>query len=169
MKIAIISNEKLQFPPANIGRVMMEIDLIQIIPEEQLYDLRIIDVCLSLQEEKFLVPGEITEENPRPESVEKSVKKVVELGRVVRSGKKFTFEELSQLATALNIKREDFNSEPEYINELFVQGLLLITQKECKDGISGIKGKGMYFSKANTWRVYRGEDLVELLSGEGYE
>lgn len=169
MKIAIISNEKLQFPPVSIGRIMMEIDLIQIIPEEQVYELRIIDKCISLQDDKIFVAGEITEEDPNPEPIEKTIKKVVELGRVVRSGKKFTFEELSQLANVLGIKREDFNSEPEYINELFLQGLLFITQKECKDGISGIKGKGMYFSKENTWRIYRGEDLVELLSEEGYE
>lgn len=52
--IAIQSNKKLQFPPANVGYVKMEIDLIQNKPIEEVYEIRIIDTCFDIVLEKQL-------------------------------------------------------------------------------------------------------------------
>ena len=54
--IAIKSNKKLQFPPASVGYVTMEIDLIQNKPKEELYELRIIDTCTDSVIEKYQFP-----------------------------------------------------------------------------------------------------------------
>ena len=44
--IAIKSTKKLQFPPASIGYVTMEIDLVQNKPKEEVYELRIVEECI---------------------------------------------------------------------------------------------------------------------------
>ena len=143
--IAIKSTKKLQFPPASIGYVTMEIDLIQNKPNDEVYELRIIDTCTDVVIEKTFVPniqGEIEEQ-------EKEVVKV--LGTNIRS-KSYTYQELSQLGQILNLNISNFPSLTDYINELFRQGLLITTQQECQKGISG-EGKGMYFSEAQDWII----------------
>ena len=143
--IAIQSNKKLQFPPASIGYVTIEIDLIQNKPKEGVYELRILDTCTDVVIEKNPVlntQGEIVEE-------EKEVVKV--LGTNFRY-KSYTYQELTQLGQILNIDASNFPSLIDYINELFKQGLLVITQQECQKGISG-EGKGMYFSEAQDWVI----------------
>ena len=143
--IAIQSNKKLQFPPASIGYVTMEIDLIQNKPKEEVYELRIVDTCTDVVIEKTPVlnmQGEIEEE-------EKEVVKV--LGTNFRY-KSYTYQELTQLGQILNIDASNFPSLIDYINELFKQGLLVTTQQECQEGISG-EGKGMYFSEAQDWVI----------------
>ena len=143
--IAIQSNKKLQFPPASIGYVTMEIDLIQNKPKEGVYELRILDTCTDVVIEKTPVlnmQGEIEEE-------EKEVVKV--LGTNFRY-KSYTYQELTQLGQILNIDASNFPSLIDYINELFKQGLLVTTQQECQEGISG-EGKGMYFSEAQDWVI----------------
>ena len=143
--IAIQSNKKLQFPPASIGYVTIEIDLIQNKPKEEVYELRIVDTCTDVVIEKTPVlnmQGEIEEE-------EKEVVKV--LGTNFRY-KSYTYQELTQLGQILNIDASNFPSLIDYINELFKQGLLVTTQQECQEGISG-EGKGMYFSEAQDWVI----------------
>ena len=143
--IAIKSTKKLQFPPASIGYVTMEIDLVQNKPKEEVYELRIVDTCTDVVVEKtpiLNIQGEIAEE-------EKEVVKV--LGTNVRS-KIYTYQELSQLGQILKLNVSDFPSLTDYINELFKQGLLITTQQECQKGISG-EGKGMYFSEAQDWII----------------
>ena len=143
--IAIKSNKKLQFPPASIGYVTMEIDLVQNKPKEEVYELRIVDTCTDVVVEKtpvLNIQGEIAEE-------EKEVVKV--LGTNVRS-KVYTYQELSQLGQILKLNVSDFPSLTDYINELFKQGLLITTQQECQKGISG-EGKGMYFSEVQDWII----------------
>ena len=143
--IAIKSTKKLQFPPASIGYVTMEIDLIQNKPNDEVYELRIIDTCTDVVIEKTFVPniqGEIEEQ-------EKEVVKI--LGTNIRS-KSYTYQELSQLGQILNLNISNFPSLTDYINELFRQGLLITTQQECQKGISG-EGRGMYFSEAQDWII----------------
>ena len=143
--IAIQSNKKLQFPPASVGFIKMEIDLVQNKPKEEVYELRIVDTCTDVVLEKtpvFNIQGEVEEE-------EKEVVKV--LGTNVRS-KIYTYQELSQLGQILKLNVSDFPSLTDYINELFKQGLLITTQQECQKGISG-EGKGMYFSEAQDWII----------------
>ena len=143
--IAIKSTKKLQFPPASIGYVTMEIDLIQNKPNDEVYELRIIDTCTDVVIEKTFVPniqGEIEEQ-------EKEVVKI--LGTNIRS-KSYTYQELSQLGQILNLNISNFPSLTDYINELFRQELLITTQQECQKGISG-EGRGMYFSEIQDWII----------------
>ena len=143
--IAIQSNKKLQFPPASIGYVRMEIDLIQDKPSEKLYELRIVDSCIDTTVETvpILSLDGTTEE--------KQVETTKVLASTTRS-KTYTYEELNQLGKFLQISTTDFPSLTDYINELFRKGLLLTTQQECQKGVS-IEGKGMYFSEVQDWEI----------------
>ena len=141
--IAIKSNKKLQFPPASVGYVTMEIDLIQNKPKEEVYELRILDTCFDNVQE------EIDVLNQEGELV-KEVRDIVKVfGTNVRF-KTYTYAQLKQLATQLNVDFSDNTLTLENINELFREGLLLITQSECQQGISA-PGKGMYFSEVQDW------------------
>lgn len=165
-RIAIISTKKLPFPPTRRGVVMMDIELIQILPHEEKYELTIIDRCLAIEQEKINTPiykkNEETGENDIVGYKEETVERVVEVDKKYRPGKTFTFKQLDQLSAMLKLNREQFPSETQYINEMFRQGLIIVTQKECMDGLSG-EGTGMYFSKRNEWKIYRDEDLLELV------
>ena len=141
--VAIQSNKKLQFPPASVGYVKMEIDLIQNKPSEELYEVRIVDTCFDNVKE------EIETLNEKGELV-KEVKDTVKVfGTNVRL-KVYPYAQLKQLATQLNVDFSDNTLTLENINELFREGLLLTTQLECQQGIS-TPGKGMYFSEAQDW------------------
>jgi hypothetical protein len=142
--IAIQSKVKLQFPPASVGFVKMEIDLIQNKPSEEVYEIRIIDTCFELvkEEQEVLENGEF-------------VKKQLEVEKTLGTNtrfKKYAYSELKELGKMLNIDFSDNSKTIENINELFSKGLLLITQSECQQGISG-EGKGMYFSNAQDWKI----------------
>ncbi|WP_018676104.1 hypothetical protein [Riemerella columbina] len=144
-KIAIKSNKDLMFPPMHRGVVTMEIDLIQNKPKEELYELRIIDTCTINVEETKEVKNPISGEVESTEIV--NVKKV--LGTPVTRLKSYTYEDLGQLSAVLNLNHEDFETQTDYINELFRQGLLITTQQECE------AGKGMYFSETKDWEIVR--------------
>lgn len=165
-KIAIISTNKLQFPPTSKGVVMMDVSLIQILPEEGKYELTIVDKCLEVEDITIQKP--IYKEDPETkeqvivEYETETIQQVKELARQTRPGRIFTYEQLDQLSKLLQINKNDFESETEYITEMFKQGLLAVTQKECVEGIVG-KGLGMYFSKVNQWKIYRGEDLIDFI------
>ena len=150
--IAIQSTKKLQFPPASVGFVKMEIDLIQNKPSEELYELRIVDTCFDNIKE------EIKTLNEQGELV-KEVKDTVKVfGTNVRF-KTYTYAQLKQLATQLNVDFSDNTLTLENINQLFREGLLLITQLECQQGIS-TPGKGMYFSEAQDWISVQNEKSI---------
>ena len=141
--IAIQSTKKLQFPPASVGFVKMEIDLIQNKPSEELYELRIVDTCFDNIQEEVETLNELGE-------VVKSIVDTVKVyGTNIRL-KQYTYAQLKELETQLNVDFSDNTPTLENINELFRKGLLITTQLECKQGISG-KGEGMYFSAAEDW------------------
>lgn len=160
--VAIQSTKKLQFPPANTGYVRMEIDLIQNKPNSSVYELRIKDTCFERVLEKKLKETVVKEmeldaELEKPEraltdddyeEVEGKVEKI--LGHNIRL-KTYKYEQLEQLSSA--ITGVSFNNDNNLIlniNKLFLEGLLLTTQAECMQGISG-EGKGMYFSEVTDW------------------
>lgn len=155
--IAIQSNKKLQFPPASVGYVKMEIDLIQNKPIEEVYEIRIIDTCFDMVLEKQLkknyVP-KITEKEPitliEPTEEDYEDVEIVKVFGTNTRLKRYTYSELKQLSTKLNIDFSDNSLTLQNINELFRQGLLVTTQLECQQGISGNK-KGMYFSEVQDW------------------
>ena len=141
--VAIKSNKKLQFPPASVGFIKMEIDLIQNKPSEELYEVRIVDTCFDNVKEK------VETLNEKGEIVEEIKDTVKVFGTNVRI-KVYPYAQLKQLATQLNVDFSDNTLTLENINELFREGLLLITQLECQQGIS-TPGRGMYFSEAQDW------------------
>ena len=157
--IAIQSNKKLQFPPASVGYVKMEIDLIQNNIREQTYTVRIVDTCFekiienrlkSTYVEQYTTTEPITLIEPTEEDYED-----VEIIKVLETVTRFTpysYAKLKQLATFLNVDFSNNNMTVENINELFRQGLLVTTQMECQQGISG-PGKGMYFGEINDWEL----------------
>lgn len=142
--IAIQSNKKLQFPPASVGYVKMEIDLIQNKASEEVYEVRIIDTCF----DKVTETKEVIEDG-------QTVQKLEEVTKILGTNtrfKKYQYAELKELGKLLNIDFSDNSKTIENINQLFREGLLLITQSECQQGISGT-GKGMYFSQAQDWEI----------------
>ena len=141
--VAIQSNKKLMFPPASVGFIKMEIDLIQNKPSEELYEVRIVDTCFDNVKEK------VETLNEKGEIVEEIKDTVKVFGTNVRI-KVYPYAQLKQLATQLNVDFSDNTLTLENINELFREGLLLITQLECQQGIS-TPGRGMYFSEAQDW------------------
>ena len=141
--VAIKSNKKLQFPPASVGFIKMEIDLIQNKPSEELYEVRIVDTCFDNVKEK------VETLNEKGEIVEEIKDTVKVFGTNVRI-KVYPYAQLKQLATQLNVDFSDNTLTLENINELFREGLLLTTQLECQQGIS-TPGRGMYFSEAQDW------------------
>lgn len=152
MKIAIESKKKLMFPPASVGFVEMEIDLVQNNPSEQVYNLRIVDTCYTFEEVEEPTYNELGEpildEESNPVMQKVAVKKI--LGKHTRH-KSYTYSELAQLGQSLQI---DFNTGTmtENINSIFRQGLLITTQMECQQGLTG-DGKGMYFSSEQDWEL----------------
>lgn len=142
--IAIQSNKKLQFPPASLGFVKMGIDLIQNKPNENAYEIRIVDSCFDTVNEEI----EVLEETG---IVKKTVRVTKVLGTTTRI-KKYSYDELKELGKLLNVDFSDNSKTIENINELFLKGLLLVTQLECQQGISGT-GLGMYFSEAQDWEI----------------
>lgn len=144
--IAIQSNKDLMFPPSFKGTITMKMDLIQNKPEEQVYEMRIIDTCSTEVEEETEVSIETDGEIQTQIQTQWITK---QLGQQVVRFKTMTYAELDNLASALNIDMSDKSKLRENINELFRQGLLLITQKECSEG------HGNYFSQAQDWEIVR--------------
>jgi hypothetical protein len=143
--IAIKSNKELYFPDGK-GKVTMRIDMIINRPDAQAYEMRLIDTCTK----------EVTEDE---------VTKVLKIGTPKTRFKTMTYEELDTLVANLNIENITKETLREDINEIFRQGLLVVTQMECMNGISGEPGKGQYYSEAQDWEILR-EETVEKAEGE---
>jgi hypothetical protein len=158
--IAIQSNKKLQFPPANVGYVKMEIDLIQNKPIEEVYELRIIDTCFDIVLEKQLKPDyvpQVTTEDPitliEPTPTDYIDVEVAKVLATTTRLKQYTYSQLKELSLNLNVDFSDKALTLQNINELFKKGLLLTTQMECQQGISG-ENKGLYFSEIIDWFIF---------------
>jgi len=132
--IAIRTNKEIYFSDGK-GFVTMKIVIIQNdVPTKQ-YVMKIIDTC----EKEIDVEG---------------VPTIKQVGKSVIRFKTMTYDELDALYDSLNMEDVDLPMR-EKINESFRQGLLLVTQKECIDGISGEEGKGQYYSEAQDWYIIR--------------
>lgn len=134
------------FPPSFKGTVTMRIDLIQNKPEEEIYEMRIIDTCTKEVEEDFEVSVEVDGEIQTQIQTQLIIKQI---GQQIVRFKTMTYAELDTFSLSLNIDMSDKTKLRENINELFRQGLLLITQKEC------LEGQGNYFSQAQDWEIVR--------------
>lgn len=142
--IAIKSNKDLMFPSSFRGTITMKMDLIQNKPEQEVYEMRIIDTCTKVVEEEIEVSVEIDGET----QIETQTLLVTrQFGKEQVRFKTMSYDELDALASELNIDLSDKTQLRENINELFRQGFLLITQKECLDG------QGIYFSEAQDWEI----------------
>ena len=140
--IAIKTKKQIQFPPSYKGFIKMEMDLIQNIPGEEQYNLRIIDTCYVPQEQD--VP--VFKDNEW--TTEKKLVNV-QVGQAFTRFKTLSYDDLDGLAQVLNVDMSDKTKLRENINEVFRQGLLFITQQECQSG------EGQYFTKAADWEIIR--------------
>ena len=145
--ITIKSNKELFFGQAKVGYVRMAIDTITNRPSERTYELKIIDTCFKIEQEEIPTYNEATSNYEK-----KTAMVEVPIARKERYVI-YNYDTIEGLAKVLNLKRSDFDGEIKYINELFRQGLLLITKKECQDSLSGIVGKGMYLSEVQDWEI----------------
>ncbi|HAT77707.1 MAG TPA: hypothetical protein DCS19_13030 [Flavobacterium sp.] len=147
---AIQSNKKLQFPPASVGYVKMEIDLIQNKPTLERYELRIVDTCFDYVLEKQLKKGYVSQEDIEPTDDDYEDVEVIKILGTNTRFKHYSYDELRQLSQML--PNVEYDNEIDKINALFQLGLLITTQGECVQGISG-EGLGMYFSKSTDWEL----------------
>ena len=144
--IAIQTNKDFIFNTSR-GKIKMEIDLIQNKPLEGIYEMRIIDSVSKMVTENVQIG--YSEQN-QPIYEEKTFEKV--LDKKAPRFKTLTYAELDTLAENLNVDMTTGNLRENY-NELYRQGLLLFTQNECINGITGEAGFGMYFTQAQDWEV----------------
>jgi hypothetical protein len=135
MIIAIKTNKEVFFT-GGVGIVQMEIDLDINRPNLENYEMRIVDSCYK----------ELINDEGHP------YKK--KIGSDITRFKTMTYQEITDLISTINIYLSK-ETLVEDVNELFRQGLLLITQKECIEGISGIPNKGRYYSEAQDWEIVR--------------
>lgn len=145
--IAIRSNKELFFGEAKSGLIRMEIEEIINRPASQTYTLRIVDTCFKEIEEEIEVWSE-TEKVMKTEKI-KDERIQGQKTRYVS----YSYNQVKILAEVLKLNKSKFPSEVEYINELFKLGLLIVTQKECKESLAGYENKGMYLSEATDWEL----------------
>lgn len=145
--IAIRSNKELFFGEAKAGFIRMEIEEIINRPATQTYTLRIVDTCFKEIEEEVEVwnetEGVMKTERIKDERIQGQKTRYVS----------YSYNHVKGLTDALKLDKSKFPSEVEYINELFKLGLLIITQKECKESLAGYENKGMYLSEATDWEL----------------
>lgn len=145
--IAIRSNKELFFGEAKAGFIRMEIEEIINRPATQTYTLRIVDTCFKEIEEEIEVWNE-TEGVMKTERI-KDERTQGQKTRYVS----YSYDQFKILAKVLKLDKSKFPSEVEYINELFKLGLLIVTQKECKESLAGYENKGMYLSEMADWEL----------------
>nr|DAM87551.1 MAG TPA: hypothetical protein [Bacteriophage sp.] len=145
--IAIRSNKELFFGEAKAGFIRMEIEEIINRPSTQTYTLRIVDTCFKEIEEEVEVwnetEGVMKTEKIKDERIQGHKTRYVT----------YSYNQVKILAEVLKLNKSKFQSEVEYINELFKLGLLIVTQKECKESLAGYENKGMYLSEATDWEL----------------
>ena len=116
--ISVKTNKEFFFGGAKIGFIKMTIDSITNLPKERKYNLVITDSCYK----------EVSERQPfAQEDGSVEMRDVIiqrEIGSIVREDLSFGYEQLNALAQVLKIDKSQFESETDYINELFRQGLL---------------------------------------------
>lgn len=147
--ISVKTKENFFFGGAKVGKIKMSITQITNIPSEDKYHLTIVDSCVN----------DYTEEIPEVDDNNEVIgsKKVVKenvLGKIERN-LEFTYDELNRLSSALKLDRKKFNSETDFINEMFRQGLYIVTVQECQAGLLGEAGKGRYQTTAKDWEIVR--------------
>lgn len=141
--IAIRSNKELFFGEAKAGFIRMEIEEIINRPATQTYTLRIVDTCFKEIEVWSETEGVMKTERIKDERIQGQKTRYVT----------YSYNQVKILAEVLKLNKSKFPSEVEYINELFKLGLLIVTQKECKESLAGYENKGMYLSEATDWEL----------------
>ena len=140
----IVTKEKFILKGSFKGFIETKIYLIQIVPEENSWYLSLQDTCFDM-----VVKKQFNEDTKQEEEI--IVRE--DYDYIQRPGKKFTNEQIDQIAKAVNLNRQSFTSEVDYIFNTFQKGLLLITQNECNQGVLET-GKGLYGTTAETWMEF---------------
>lgn len=145
-KIAIKTREKFFMKHFISGFIRTEILNYFYDIEKDEYTIRFLDTCYDVKNEKQLVIGSVTNENPTVIDVEKEIV----LGTEIRV-KKYSSAKLHEMISILNIEQQNFNNITDYINEILKQSLLTLTKQECDSGASGTTGLGIYLTPKETW------------------
>lgn len=141
----IVTKEKFILKENFKGFIETKVYLIQIVPEEKSWYLSLQDTCFDMVLKRIFN----SDTNQEEEVIMRE-----DYAYIQRPGKKFSNEEIDNIAKLVNINRQSFSSEVEYIYSVFQKGLLLITQQECNKGILET-GKGLYGTTAETWMEYK--------------
>lgn len=149
-KIALQSTKALLFPPMYSGTVTMEIDLIQNKPAEEVYELRILDTCTVEAEEDNPEYLALPEEAREGSEIPAKIKLTKQLGETQVRLRRYSYEQIRQLAMALNVPHGEDGVH--WINEVFRQGFLTLTNMECQEAKQK-GGKGIYFSELGDWKI----------------
>lgn len=161
MRIGIYSTVELPFPPAKQGIIVTLIEEVINKPRTEEYILRLVDYCVK-EKEIQVESVEPNAENPMGEPIVITETKVfLDILDKTQRFNSFSYQELNFLAKNLNINRSDFEDETEFINKMFQIGLLVVTQQECLNNLSG-SGTGIYFSKANQWNILTEDKFSNL-------
>lgn len=158
--IAIQTNKDMIFNSSK-GRIRMEIDVIQNKPNQGLYEMRIVDSVNKDVEEEQEVPVTSEDGTITYETQKVIVNKILDV-KPPRF-KTMTYEELDNLVQFLDVDMSQGNLR-ENINNLFRKGLLIVTQQECVNGISGEPGRGMYFTEAQDWEIFGERSTLDKLN-----
>jgi hypothetical protein len=145
MEIAIETIREFQFDGDRAGYIRMEIQSVTNDIVSEIYTLNILDSAFKIE------TVQVRKDNPASEDdiFETSTARF-NIASKLRTISK-SYKDLDGLAKLLNLKRENFKTETEYINTLFSKGLMLITQQECTSGYMG-EGLGRYKTKAQDWK-----------------
>lgn len=145
MEIAIETTKEFQFDGDRTGFIRMEIQSVTNDIISEIYTLNILDSAFKVEE------VQVRKDNPESEEdiFESSTARFNIASKLRTISRSYT--DLDNLAKMLNLKRENFKTETEYINTLFSKGLMLITQHECMTGHMG-EGLGRYKTKAQDWK-----------------
>ena len=139
--IAIKTKTHLPFQPSFEGFIKMNVVNIINYPGSEMYQMNIEDYCYIDDERK----GWDSEGNEIMIPYEKILYKYPVRPVPLSS------EKIDMLTSAINVDLSDKTKLRENLDEVFRQGLLLLTQMECNDPVE----KGRYFTKAEDWEIVR--------------
>lgn len=141
MTIAIKTKTHKPFPPSFEGFIKMEVIGYTKHPRTDTYQLNIEDYCYVDSERK----GWDSEGNEIMVPYEKILYKYPVRAVILDA------EKVGMLGSAVSVDLCDKSKLGENMDEVFREGLLLLTQMECNDP----NEKGRYFTKAEDWEIVR--------------
>lgn len=148
--IAIKSNKPLTFDPVTreMGTITVSIESYIRNPINKTFTLNIVDLVeyeSSTEIQSRVLVG-LDENNEEVYEIQPKTVRVKRKKQVNRT-KTYPEAQLIELAQTLGITEVNISNIIYRLDELFLKGLLAITQQEC------LEGKGIYLSEAEDWEI----------------